>query len=61
MIKGSMIFSVVKMGNFFLFKDNFIYNVVLILGVQHSDSVIHIHILIIFQIIFPYRLLQNIE
>ena len=34
--------------------------VVLVSGVQQSDSVIHIHISILFQIIFPYRLLQSI-
>ena len=38
-----------------------IYNVVLVSGVQQSDSVIHIHIFFLFQILFPYRLLQNIE
>ena len=37
----------------------FSYNVVLVSGVQQSDSVIHISIL--FQILFPYRLLQNID
>ena len=36
-----------------------IYNVVLVSGVKQSDSVIHISIL--FQILFPFRLLQNIE
>ena len=36
-------------------------NVVLVSGVQQSDSVIHIHVSILFQIIFPLRLLQNIE
>ena len=30
-------------------------------GVQHSDSVIHLHVSILFQILFPFRLLQNIE
>ena len=30
-------------------------------GVQQSDLVIHIHISILFQILFPCRLLQNIE
>ena len=35
-----------------------IYNVVLVSGVQRSDSVIHIHISTLFQIIFHYRLLQ---
>ena len=38
-----------------------IYNVVLVSGVQQSDSVIHLHIFILFQIIFPYRLLQSTE
>ena len=33
-------------------------NVVLVSGVQQSDSVIHMYL---FQILFPYRLLQNIE
>ena len=37
-----------------------IYSVVLVSGVQQSDSVIHIHISILFQILFPYRLLQII-
>ena len=39
------------------------YQVVLLSGVQQSDSVIHIHISIyvIFQILFHYRLLQDIE
>ena len=37
-----------------------INNVVLISGVQQSDSVIHIHVSILFQILFPFRLLQNI-
>ena len=38
-----------------------INNVVLVSGVQQSDSVIHIHVPILFQIIFPFRLLYNIE
>ena len=52
---------------FYFFKFNFyfilqlIYNVVLVLGVQQSGSVIHIHISILFQFLFPYRLLQNTE
>ena len=45
------------------------YNVVLVSGVQQSDSVIHIciyiymyiYIYIFLKILFPYRLLQNIE
>ena len=38
-----------------------INNVVLVSGVQQSDSVIHIHVSILFQILFPSKLLQNIE
>ena len=38
-----------------------INNVVLVSGVQQSDSVINIHISILFQILFPFRLLHNIE
>ena len=38
-----------------------INNVVLVSGVQQSDSVIHIHVSILFQILLPIRLLQNIE
>ena len=37
------------------------YNVVLLSGVQQNDSVIHIHIFVLFQILFSYRLSQNIE
>ena len=34
----------------------------LVSGIQQSDSVIHTYIYIyIFQILFPYRLLQNIK
>ena len=35
--------------------------VVLVSGVQQSDSVTHMHVSILFQILFPIRLLQNIE
>ena len=38
-----------------------LYNVVLISGVQQRDSVIRINVSILFQILFPYRLLQVIE
>ena len=38
-----------------------INNVVLVSGVQQSDSVIRIHVSILFQIHFPFRLLQSIE
>ena len=36
-------------------------NVVLVSGIQQSDSAIYIHASTLFQIIFPFRLLQNIE
>ena len=38
-----------------------IYNVVLVSGEQQNDLVIHIHIALLFQILFPFRLLQDIE
>ena len=39
------------------------YNVMLVLGVQQSESVAHIHIFIsiLFQILFSLRLLPNFE
>ena len=40
------------------------YNIVLVSDVQHSDLVIcyiYIYIYILLQILFPYRLLQNVE
>ena len=37
------------------------YNVVLFSGVQKIDSVIRKHMSILFQILSPYRLLQNID
>ena len=36
-----------------------INNVVLVSGVQQSDSVTHIHVSILFKILFPFRLLCN--
>ena len=38
-----------------------INNVVSVSGVQQSDSVLHVHISILFQILFPFRLLHNTE
>ena len=35
--------------------------VVVVSSVQQSDSVIHINVSILFQILFPFRLLQNME
>ena len=37
-----------------------IYNVVLVSGIQQSESVIHIHVSTLFQILFPYKPLQRI-
>ena len=36
-------------------------NVVIVSGVEQSDSVIHMHVSILFQVLFPFRLLHNIE
>ena len=38
-----------------------ISNVMLVSGIQQSDSVIHMHVSILFQILFPISLLHNIE
>ena len=38
-----------------------IYNFMLVSGVQQSDSVIHMCIFILSQILFSYRLSQNIQ
>ena len=53
----------VDLKKFFLFYIGawLIKNVVLVSRVQQSDSVINIHVSILFQIPFPFRLLQNIE
>ena len=36
------------------------YNAVLVSGIYQNESVIYIHIYILFQILFPCKLLQNI-
>ena len=36
-------------------------NVVLILGAQQSDSVLHTHLSTLFQVPFPFRLFKTIE
>ena len=47
--------------SFFSFiKVSLVYNVVIISAVQQSDSVIHRHISILFQMLFPGRLSQNL-
>ena len=33
-----------------------INNVVIVSGVQQSDSVVHIHVSVLFKILFPFRL-----
>ena len=38
-----------------------INNVMIVSGIQQSDSVIHIHTFILFQILFPFRLLWSTE
>ena len=35
------------------------YNIVLVSSIQQSDLVIHICVLLFFQVLFPYRLLQS--
>ena len=35
--------------------------IVLVSGIQQNDSIIHIHVSILFETLFPYGLLQNIE
>ena len=43
------------------FEAQLIYSAVLFSGEWQSDSVIHVHVSILFQILFPYKLIQNIE
>ena len=45
----------------FYFGVELINNAVLVPGIQQTDSVIHIHVSILFQILFPFRLLQSTE
>ena len=61
-----MIYDITTFKFYFLLKKFFIevyliYNVVLVSGVQQSDSVIHTYIYILFPILFHYGLLQDIE
>ena len=60
--------TVLVISGFLLFKKflfhigvQFTNNVVLVSGAQESDSVIHIHVSTLFQILFPFKLLQNTE
>ena len=47
---------------YFIFIEIYlIYNIVLVSGVQHSDSVTYVIYIHIFQIVFHYRLLQDAE
>ena len=43
----------------FCIRIQLVYNIVLVSGMQQSDSTMHIAVL--FQILFPYRLVQNIR
>ena len=45
----------------FYIRVQLFYNIVLVSDIQQSGSVVRIHISVLFQIIFPYSLLQNIE
>ena len=52
----------------FVFKNFLFYigvslinNVVLVSDVQQSESVIHVYVSILFPILFPFKLLHNIE
>ena len=45
----------------FYIRVQLIKNIVIVSGVQQNDSLIHIHVSFFFQIIFPYRMLHNIE
>ena len=46
---------------FFFTGLQLIYNVVLVSAVLQSESVIHIHISTLFQILFPYRPVHNVK
>ena len=46
---------------FLLIEIQLIYNAVLVLGVQQSDSIIHTYVSILLQILFHYGLLQDAE
>ena len=46
---------------FFKWECSVTYNAVSVSDAQQSDSAIHTHVSILFQVPFPYRLLQGIE
>ena len=46
---------------YFILECSWLNTIVLISDIQQSDSIIHIHASVLFQILFPIRLLQNIE
>ena len=50
-----------RVGNDLATKPQSINNVVLISGTQQNNLIIHVFGSILFQILFPVRLLQNIE
>ena len=47
--------------NLLFFFLMFLYYAVLISGIQQSESIIHMHVSILLQILFLFRLLQSIE
>ena len=58
---GTCIIPIIFLNFLFYIGVELINNVVIVSGVQQSDSVIHIHVSILFQILFAIRLLQNIK
>ena len=44
-----------------LIKECLVYNAVLVSWAQQSDSVPHTHMPVLFQILHPYRLFENID
>ena len=54
-------FSPMPSVSFFFFYVGVEWTMLSISGVQQSDSAVHMLVSILFQILFPFRLLQNIE
>ena len=55
------ILQLVQVLYFLLFGVQLINDTVIVSGVQQCDSIIHIHVPVLFQILFLFRLLHNIE
>ena len=58
---NGILFSKNKFNFLFSLGRELSYNVVLVSGVQQGDSVLYVPVSVLFQILFSYRLLQNIE